>query len=471
MYSPLRDAFRDMNKMMIDRQVWQAEHERRLENDAFNRQQADQQQQRQQMQDEITAVKVAEARQQLTPKPFSLYDIGDRDRIEQAMSMPGAAEQMEMAVGDGSFKWSPSDGMFKNERGDVANLSPVQARNRANAFYGIIDIHDDTPEQIAVNLTGLQEERQQLLADQKKYGRSEHTKALKTETDIKLSKINKEIKNHVDFLNPKTGKLLAYYTNKTKTMNKRARWAASIGANELANLFNGEAGKLHQASQQALAALMKPATKQGTIKERIWYAESDDSVNPKTGKKMKRNESYVERYDLASEVDAKHKPDGFSAAKVPDPKDDKETGASAGSRMTNDRAVYKVGEQIITQKTLPRNLILPNKAAEVEFWAAANKLYATRMKGVTGMDSGGATLEAHAAIKQAMETHNQFKEALDEYKAWKYNSKTKMHELRENGVVVDSLSPKDYNAEVAEVKADAKKELDYIPSWGFKFQN
>ena len=169
MYSALRDAFNDMNKMMIDKQQWQGEHERRIENDAMKRQQQEQQQQQQQMQNEVNAVAVAKARQSMTPQDFNLYAIGNRDRIEEAMAQPGAAEQMELAVGDGSYKWSPADGLFKNAQGQVAQLSHIQAQNRATAFYGIIDMHTNTPQQITLNMGELQKEYTGLMAERKQY--------------------------------------------------------------------------------------------------------------------------------------------------------------------------------------------------------------------------------------------------------------------------------------------------------------
>jgi len=405
LYEPLRDAFNEMNRMMIDRQTWQAEHERRTEQDQVQRQQADRREKRLQMQDEITAVKVAKARQQLTPRNFSIYELGDSDRIKTTMEDPKAQRLMERAVDDQGvgYRFSAADGGFIAPNGSRLQMSPLQAQNRTMAFYGIIDMHQKAPEEIQLNLIDLQGQKAQLIKDRLSENSSRAMPAKLGEIDTKLSAINADILQHQSFLDPQSGKMLRYYTNKSDRFRKRAAWAASIGAQELASEFGRESASQASMAQLAFKAMIDKPTKTGT-KRVQWFAEEDGVIGP-GGKEFKKNESFVEYIPVGAEGAMTR--ENFSTSKV-----DKNSGSIGGltppQRLSHNRAVKDSGLKIIEKIFLTSGTLIPKTEKNVKIYRAVERKYAKEIriaaKGVVLEVGQGDELAAQIA-DQMVATH------------------------------------------------------------------
>jgi hypothetical protein len=190
--------------------------------------------------------------------------------------------------------------------------------------------------------------------------------------------MQQDIANHVDFLNPKSGKLLAYYENKAQSLAKRARWAQGIGATDLANLFFKESSKMSDASRNMSNIMNKASSKTG--KHWItWYANRDGVINPVTGKEMKRGESFPE---LVNPADAgAMSRDGFSSS-VPPKLGDDGSGWGPGV-LAHNREVFDTAEKRITKITAPNGMIIPNTSKNTKMYRAVADRFDDVWKKVT----------------------------------------------------------------------------------------
>lgn len=460
MYEPLRDAFREMNRMFVDKQQWDAEHARRAENDAWNRRVQEQQMEMNEMKRQSAAIALEKQKVDITPVDFSVYNMGDPDHIRKIMSDPKAAELMTRAVDDDGvgLTFNPADGTFRDAGNNVRQFSPMQIRQRAMGLYGIIDMHNKAPENVQMNLIDMQQTRKGLVAEGKKYTDPRFASQA-AEVNTKLAALDKEIERANAFLDPKSGQMFQYYVKKSKQMRARAVWAQSMGASELAAEFGRASNKLAASADLAFKALIEKGTKTGT-KQVTWYANEDGVINPKTGKPMKQNQSFVEYIPVGAEGAVSR--DGFSIAKVPGPQ-----GGSGG--RTAYTSAYKVGLGIIEKKALPRNMIIPNEKFETDFWLSASKRYAKNVKDKHDMNEADATIHAETAIQETMAKHNEGKAVLDKLNAIKKQKPVKGKYIVEmdDGSSVE-WTRKQLDEAIAKTRQSYNKELGYIPVWGFE---
>jgi hypothetical protein len=466
LYEPLRDAFNEMNRMFIDRQEWQAEHERRAESDAFNRQQAERQEKRQAMVDEMNTIKLAKARQQITPRDFSIYELGDPENIKAVMADPKVQALMEKAIDDGGigYKFSPADGGFIAPDGSRLQMSPMQAQSRAMAFYGIIDMHQKAPEQVQTNLLELQTAKKALEAERKKHSGPAANRFVgqEAEIDTKLAAINGEINRHQQFLDPSNPELFKYYRNKSNRMNKRAQWATSVGADALATLFRQSASDLDKSANLAFKALVEKPTKTG--QKKVTYYAKRDGVT-RNGIEYKKNESYDAYVPVGAEGAVFESKD-FSTSRVPEPK---ETGAGSAAMLANRRAVFKEGKATIKNIALPNGMIVPKMAKDITFYKAVTKRYGELMKALPTWKDGTVDMpDAEAAAAQAVneiaELHQGVRSTTERIKesvqnkdgTWTVPGLTK------------SITSKQFDTVKKQHREDLKR-LGYEPKWEFKF--
>ena len=471
MYSALRDAFNDMNKMMIDKQVWDAQHEANVAKGEREDRLLEVQLQDASLKREVLKTQAERAMADREMRPLNIYEMGDRNTISKAMENPEAQAKVQAMVGDGSYAFSPADGQFYNAAGQPHMTNNIKIQTGATGLWGIIDQYDDVPNAMATDLVELTQARKKLVADRGSNKEDVRQIAQIAEADTKIAKIDAQIMRRANFLNPKSGAMMEHFMSKSKKQTARARWAQGRGLTELAADLNKSASKFSDAAMLAWKEMNNPPSKagQGTMVE--YFATANGVVGPdgKGGTKtFKEGESFKKRTSAADM--GVQTLGGFSTSRIP--KEKKGTdGATVSAGLTNYRSAYATGEKVFKEITLPSGQIVPKTGKNIKLYKAVNRLYATSMiklkdkLGSAGVGPGDASLEADAAVAEVLETHRGLQITQERLDNAKYNKATKEWTVPGRK---KPMSNKEFNAVKAQHAKDIQN-LGYVPDFKIKF--
>jgi hypothetical protein len=235
-YEPLRDSFREFNKMLIDKQQWDAQHELNVANQAIQNKMIEANLQDQQLRREVLMTQAEKARQYRTPQVFDLASmLGPDDTLLQNKEF---ISNMKRTLDDNDqYTWNPAIRQFVDANDEPLRISPLELERRLPAVVGMIDQYEDTPARV-INAIRINEEN---IAQGKK-----NLAILKGDPGRNIADIAKQreiIKDHEEqlafqesFFEPQ--RLISYYDEKQSRMRQAATWAQGRGLKELSAHFS-----------------------------------------------------------------------------------------------------------------------------------------------------------------------------------------------------------------------------------------
>lgn len=282
-YDPLTASFRELNRMLMEKQAWDADFKLREANRGLQNMLTQSQLASAQQQQQLTQYKIAEQQRMHTPKILHLGRIvqGGPEQLAQLESDPQAMQQLTRVLDDNGegLVYSPADRTWRHpDTKEPVKFSPYEMRFRVPAMFGIIDAHTDSVASTRQTQGELATKLQAIDKDIAAASKDRRGKAAVKELMQQRQQYVDQLKEINDFLSPEG--LLTHYENKENQMMKRAAFYDSIGARELANQMktyanNASSNKQAVLNQILKAQMAKPETKGKPSGDIILYAQED----------------------------------------------------------------------------------------------------------------------------------------------------------------------------------------------------
>jgi hypothetical protein len=278
LYQPLTESFREINRLMIDQQRFNADLRGREQKFAIQSRLQEEQMKDRLLQRELVQNQVDEMRRMNTPTDFSLYSIAPNTKENQRHLFGNQNAMNEIAsvldVEGVGLQFSRADGTFRTADGGEYQVSPNQIARLAPAITGIVDARVDGMALAADRLVNLQEQRQQLskgFTDPKgTRGGDFITKMRNADRKKKIARLDGQILNAQQQLTP--AKQLEYYRNLKNKQAQRANWAAAQGHKDLNTYFTKAMGDAADLEKVALNKFLGSGTgKKGSFTQRLAY--------------------------------------------------------------------------------------------------------------------------------------------------------------------------------------------------------
>ena len=249
-YSPLRDAFQDLNRLLIDKQQWDAKHELDKSNQGLQRMQIESQLHDASLQRTGLERKAMLDQQAMEPVAVNIYDYVPNSQYSQTklFDTGDAGEKYAKAlvpdVPDAFV--DRATGVVRDGNGEIIKRPRSLVATRAASVYGIAAGAFDPTEMINGNIQSASEKVAELQSALKNIKPTDI--ARRSEILQKLSEAKTTLNEHMGMLEPE--KLIPFYQKKVEVLDNMSINAAANGV-ELPVL-----AQLQHAAQRANADLL-----------------------------------------------------------------------------------------------------------------------------------------------------------------------------------------------------------------------
>ena len=261
-YAPLRDAFQELNRLLIDKQQWDAKHELDKENQGIQRMQVESQ-----LQDAALRRKGLEKQAKIDSAamevvPVNIYNFVPNSKYSQdkLFDKTDAGLRFAQAIGGPGTTVDRATGMAKDANGDLVRMPSFLVSTKAAAAFGIAAEAFDPEEMINENLNVANikiKELEKSLDDTPVVNVAERKRLRE-----KLSEAKTVLNQHTKMLEPEQLEIM--YRQKVKMLDNLSLKAAADGA---------EASVLQQAQNAAQRANVDLLN----IQNRIFQKQSKDT--------------------------------------------------------------------------------------------------------------------------------------------------------------------------------------------------
>lgn len=279
-YRPLTDSFRELNRMLMEKQKWDMEQKNKDAEIGLQSLVAESRLKSAAQQQELTEYKLQEQRRLHTPSTFYANKImpGGPSQLNAFNSSPEWQEKIKRSVIDGTeeelaqWKYNPAEGTFVNEDGERYQVPPKVLGERLWAIQGINEGEHDSIGSVMESRGKIEYQMQELDKEIAKTKKSNYgmVGAGKTEPRLQgvplnklhaqkaeLSRAAKEMDN---FLQPQN--LLKFYANKAKAFRGYSASSMGMGAEGLAKTYQNYANQAEMDSRAVLQTIMTAGDKE-----------------------------------------------------------------------------------------------------------------------------------------------------------------------------------------------------------------
>jgi len=521
-YQPLTESFRELNRMLTEKQSWDAENKAREAQQGLQNLVASSQLDSARQQQELTQFKIQEQERMNTPVAWSMnyFAQGGDGQRKQLINNPLAIKEMKRVLIDGNqddWTFDNATGYFVDKDKNPFKISPEDMKFRAPGMFGVIDHYTDVEkgmmENVSVLDAGIKATTSKLTQARgaKGYGQAVAGETI-TELTDKLTTLKAQRKDNVDFFKPEN--LMSFYKAKSDRMSKRASYYNGIGAYEMSTQMQRNAESAENMVQKIVSEetaarnTKKQIAQRGGIEFDLQsgkfafstdMAEMDERVQKNAAKLLadarvsEKVKDRAHEYTMLSEKllsgefsDAENR-DFQKQMKALDRQlardlneaDDlaKITAAELKERGTAEqRLSFGVGTDIVQKSALPQGMIIPHEGGEANFRDAADKRFTEMVRELEGgvvTNAADARALGHEALAQTVAMHEQGNAML---RAWRNASGT--GRFSDTVTVINPATGKDVNMTKAQytekfqkIRANLLETLGYLPTWEFESRN
>ena len=157
-YAPLRDAFQELNRMMIDNDRWQQEHDVRKSELGLRQLQVETALEDSKLNRVEKQLKAKRAEDAMSVVPLNVFDIVPnnnytRDKLFNASS--GAQDFARRVAGRDDVSVDPITGIVRQANGEVVSMEKFKVQQRVAGAISLLDSHLDPEEMLNVNLNSI----------------------------------------------------------------------------------------------------------------------------------------------------------------------------------------------------------------------------------------------------------------------------------------------------------------------------
>lgn len=268
-YQPLTESLRELNRLMLDTQKWNADRQDRQQAWEMERMKFEEQKKNNELNRQLQEHKLAQVQDAMTPKAFNIYDFSpntqeNRDIIFRETNL---ANEVASIFGKGS-KLSEADGMGVGPNGEPIALNKAQYERVMPLVMSTLEKYNDPQYLLPKQITKVEDE---LNAVNKEWGSISKTDPRfmhkRAEAEIKRNKLQTQLDEIRSGLHP--DKLVDHYREQLDRQRHMLNAAISYGLPEQAlglmkdsmaqiskRLMQAEAEKLTQGTES-----LKPSWK------------------------------------------------------------------------------------------------------------------------------------------------------------------------------------------------------------------
>lgn len=306
-YRPMTDSFRELNRMIVEKQTWDAGHEARMASKGIENLITTSQLNGQRQQQQLTQYKIQEEERKRTPRIVNLSKFVQGKALEDIENKPEVMAHITKVLDDDGigYSYNPATKVWDHptEEGETFKSNSIMMKDRIPAIIGFIESNVDTVAGVNENLGVLGQQIKSLdndIAATKRDPRNtgERIKMMKRRDGLKNKKAE-----HEAFLTPEG--LLRHFTNKEQRLSGYAQKYASMGMSELAAQMQKGADQASMSTRTIMQGILdekiagrKTTTNKFTNPTKM-YAQEDGAVY--NGKIYKKGQSVVKRFNAGQE--------------------------------------------------------------------------------------------------------------------------------------------------------------------------
>lgn len=226
-YAPLRDAFHELNRLLIDKQQWDAEHELRKENQGIQRLQVESQLQDAALRREGLKKQAMMDKMAMEVVPVNIYDYtpnSDYSR-KKLFADSDSAQRFAKAMGGEGASVDEASGMVRDANGEFVRGPRAVMEQKASLLYGLLSSAYDPEEMINENITAASSKVGELEVALK--STPIHDVAGRKKLQEQISEAKTTLNQHTKMLDPKNLEIM--YRQKIKFLDDRSIRAAAAG--------------------------------------------------------------------------------------------------------------------------------------------------------------------------------------------------------------------------------------------------
>ncbi|MHA2067117.1 MAG: hypothetical protein ACXABY_22345 [Candidatus Thorarchaeota archaeon] len=261
LYEPIRDAFREWNRLLIDRQEWDAKHQLAREDMKLRGQLMDSQLADAQLNREWNQAKFEEYKSDREPVEFSLYNFmqGDEDLVTNE-NLP---ELRHMFGISDDAQFNRAGGYFMDAQGQPLKMSRRALKTSIPFLQAWVNGKEDRVGKMAgerirtsAQLTALDKQLTTLQNDGRKDMKAiENVVKMKSNIQTKLNQIDQ-------FFSPEGQ--IQYWTERANVANEAAAASQALGLSGMASIYQNQAIEAGKSQRTAMAQMATASTSKGS---------------------------------------------------------------------------------------------------------------------------------------------------------------------------------------------------------------
>jgi hypothetical protein len=268
LYEPIRDAFREWNRLLIDRQEWDAKHQLAREDMKLRGQLMDSQLADAQLNREWNQAKYDEWQADREPVSFSLYNFmqGNEDLVTK-QNLPELREMFELPK---NTPFSEASGSFTDADGEPLKMSRRSVKEGLPFLQAWVNLKADNVGKMAgerIKAISELEEIEKTLSTLQNDGRKDMN-AIQKATRMK-SQIQADITKIDQFFSPEGQ--MQYWTAQGNAAARAAAASKARGMDGMAAIYQNQANQAWETQRKALAQMSSTTT--GTWTPRQAYKD------------------------------------------------------------------------------------------------------------------------------------------------------------------------------------------------------
>jgi len=273
-YSPLRDAFQELNKLLIDKQQWDAEHELRTTEMGLKKMQVESEMEDRDQLRVIRGQQVKEAQHAMEEVPVNIFDFIKNDSYNQTklFDESNAGEQFaRMVAGEKFSRVDRATGMVYDANGDPVRMSRMDVGSNAALANGVITGVFDPEDMINNKVSSLDMQLSELNGALKNLNPADISR--KKEIKERIALVQADRNKHASNLSP--DKLLPFYRQRMDIVDNLAVKAAASGARkDVLTALQHVSSKVHADYNTLLAKQMAREDREFKLKLKSEEAKS-----------------------------------------------------------------------------------------------------------------------------------------------------------------------------------------------------
>jgi hypothetical protein len=248
-YRPLTESFREINRMLIEKQSWDADAKNRQAQMGLQNIMVESQLKTAQQQQQMNDYKLQEQERLNTPNVVNIGNFMPDNEIKQQFfaSPEGKRQLVDALIDEDPTDWeiSEADMSVTNTRtGEKRAMSMNDMKNRMGFIYGIIDANTDQVAAAHKRLGSTTQMISEMDSEIAKAKKSKYTHGQLIELHKERVGLKEQQTRDSEFLTPKSR--LAHYDKKIAQFSRRAMFLDGIGATDAAKLMSDSGNKISQ---------------------------------------------------------------------------------------------------------------------------------------------------------------------------------------------------------------------------------